>query len=477
MMRRFVPQRGDWKFAVGLLVLMLLFLHSKTGYAVVGQAERLDEVVEEDLKEFQEALVHEELDRELALAEDMATLIKNKKKELEEVDGDEKKVLEQEIELLEEELLGIPKRKRFKFFIDFGYDYDPNINRDTGDGKSDTILDGGAGVEVDVSGRKTDLRWEIRSGRQWNIVLSERDFWTAEETLRYRRKYFAKTTHFAQSRVSRTSSKTIEIDDQRIQWQSNQNTSLNYKLTEKLSINGSANVTHRIFTQEAFDEDSGWQVSFSPSFFWNFTPKSRVSLGYSFGASRSRIESGDANSHDFNIGYFGKITSKSSGSMTAGFTHQSPQSIEGSTVNTVTAGIGHIWQITPKTQMTTQFFRSLSNTTSESVEGTDDTSTRTDNRFTNDQLTISLNSRLHRKLTATLTVSASHLKTESDQVVDEEDDPETRQFTVPISFKITYTATRWMRLFAGYTYSFRTGNEDSDSFKSNIWDAGANLRF
>jgi hypothetical protein len=462
--------------AFGMCIVLLV--GGNRVYAVVGQAERFDEVREAELKEFEEALVTEEKKeqsrKEMEEAEAIQKTLKEKEKERAEAKGEEKEMIEEEVKLLKKQLLGLPKRDRFHIGLSGDYTYDSNIDRRVPrQEKGDSIFNLNGNIEMDLSGKKTDFRAEVSGGKQWNIKFSEKDFWMMEERIRYRRKYLKKISHGVHSRVSRYNEKTIEIDNNRTRWDSNQQTSLNYLLTRKFSLNGDFSLSHRLFTQEVFDQDSSWQVTMSPSLFWHVTPKSRLSAGYTFGANRIRTKTGDTNSHEVHVGYFGKVTTKSSASVDIGYSHQSPRSEDTSTVNTLTAGAGYIWQATPKTQLTIQYIYSLQNSTSAPPGGTADGIVKDETYFYNDSITVSMNSRLTRKITSTLTANMSHTRTKSF----EGDTGETRQFTFPFTVSLTYLINRWARLRLSYTFSFRTGDEKPDTYRAHTLTAGLDLRF
>jgi len=466
-------------YKTGMLILVVLLSVPTAALAVTGQAERLDEVKEADLKEFQQALAEEEQRRNLEKADDIVSTLKRRRRELETAEGEEKKLIERELEHLEKELLNLPERDRIRFNIDGNVRYDPNIGRDQpSETSSDAILSGEGSVEFDLSLKKTDLRWEFGVGRIWNVKFSRNDFWTANTQIRYRRKMFKKITHSLHSRLSRTSSRTIEIDDDRIRWDMNNSTAFNYQFSPKFSVNMGLSQQKRFFTQEEFDQDSGWGIGLNPAFFWQFSPKSRVSLGYNYSARRDRVETGDANSHDISAGYFGQLTRKSSVSFDVGYTRQNPKSIEGSTVNSWRTGLGWIYQWTSKTQAAVNLFRSWQNTSSKRVSITSDEVERSDNSFSNDSLTVNLNSRLTKRLAVTMSTGISHIKTELDRSDEDGDgDGGDRRFTFPNSINFSYLVNRWLRVTAGYAFFYRTGNEKEDLARSHSFNGGFNLIF
>ncbi len=454
---------------------------SHEAWAVVGQAEKFDEVREQELKEFQEKLVKEEQDtqkeEQYEKTEEMEKTIKEKEGEMDKMEGKEKETIKGELQKLKKELLNLPKRDRLHFGISGEYTYDSNINRERpGHAKGESILDLTQNTEIDLSGKKTDLRTEFAWGRQWNIHFPENDFWRMEERVRYRRRYFTKLAHSVNSRVARTSERTIEIDNRRVRWDSNQQTSLNYLLTRKLSLNGDFSLTNRYFSHETFDQDSSWQVTLSPSLFWNFTPKSRASLGYSFGANRIRTKTGDSNSHEVHGGYFGKLTHKSSISADIGYSHQTPRSEDTETIDTITAGVGYIWQATPRTQLGLNYIYSLQNSTSDLVGSSGET-VKTDDYFYNNSLAVSINTRLTPKITQSFNQSFSFTRNKSSGGGGAGSGGGGGQFTYPLSLGYSYLVNRWTRVRIAYTFAFRTGDEKEDSYIDHIMTAGIDLRF
>ncbi len=488
----FFLEKGK-RIALVCLTLMVFMLGQiSPAFAVVGKAEKFDEFKERDLKEFQEALINEEkkaqMQQEAQRYEDMQKMLKEKREQRNKATGQEKEALDEQIHQLEKELLGLPKRDRLHFGADGDYTYDSNVNRAHKDHKGEHSFNTNANVEIDLSGRKTDLRLELAGGRQWNIKNPNSDFWTMEERLRYRRRMFKKISHSINSRIARTSSRTVEIDDKRIRWDSDQQTSINYILTPKFSLNGDFSLSHRVFTQEAFDQDSGWQASMSPSLFWHFTPKSRVSIGYNFGMSRNREKGSDSDSHGVHMGYFGKITNKSSASFDIGYNHQRPLKSDGGKSDGLTVGLGYIWQATPKTQFTLQYVHGIQNTTSQSVQNTDGSTTssdtpgsNTDNTvrqtsyFVNDNISLSMNNRLTRKLTSSVTTSAAFTRTRTSGGQDSSQ--KRHEFSFPTTVSLTYLLNRWARLRLSYTFSLRVAQKRSENYTDHTLNVGLGLRF
>lgn len=438
------------------------FIMAGQAWAIVGQAEQYEEFKQEDLDEFQRNLNMEEQQRQMTSLQMHSNLAKASGQKTEEFD--------RALQDLKSQLLQIPSRRRIRFEANGKYQFDSNITRGFHPlEKDDSLFDTDGTVLFDLSGKKTDLRWELNSGKHWSWELPEGDFWAAEERLRYRRKYIKKLQHSAQSRIARNSSKTVEINADKIRWDSVQITAMNYPVSPKLSFNMDLNSNMRTFTQEAFDQDSSWEFNTAPNAFWNFTPKTRISGGYKLGVNRIRTKSGNSDSHELHAGYFGRITRKSSTSLDVAFTHQKPRSRDTATVNTWTTGVGYIWQMTPKTQMTVQLIRSQQNSTSDLVSGSldaENTTVKNDSHFTNNGLTLSLNTRLSTRFTSIFSLNASHSQTSV--LKDGQKDSETTQYLFPLGWTGTYFIRRWISLTLGYTFTYRTGYEHADHFKSHL---------
>lgn len=447
--------------------------------AVVGKAVGLSEFEEQDLNDFHAKLIDEERSQVLNKYDDINRILAlqqasqtNEGVELEEA-------LKRDIEILKTQLLSLPKRDRIRYELRGDYSYDSNISRGVPrQEKGDSVFNQDTTILLDLSGKKTDFRFDLGLKKQWNIHFPERDEWQVEERLRFRRKYFKKVLVSSNSRIARNNTKTIEIDENKIRWDFNNQMAINFPVSKKLGLNLDMSSQKRLFRQEAFDQDSSRQAQVAPTAFLNLTPKSRVQLGYRFGVSRIRSKTGDSNSQDLALGYFGKLSRKSSMSFNAAYNRQDPRSTDTASVNTITLGLGHAWQLTPKTQLSSQVTRSMQNTTSNLTSGSvngANTVVRSDTRITTDNLSFSVNTRLLRKLTTTASVAMTHSKT----TVRKADDPleESRQWTFPVSFNFSYAVRRWMTWSAGYAFSFRTGNEKSETSRSHLWKTDVRMLF
>lgn len=454
-----------------------VILHCRIASAVVGQAERYDPFEEENLEEFHAQILREETDIKPG---DLATSAQAAPGKSARPFSSEERKSDVQVQDLNRELLGIPKRDRIRLGFDSYYTYDSNIERlNPGNENGDSILEETPSVQIDLSGRKTDLRFEARGVKQWNIKFPKKDLWGVEERLRYRRRYLKKISHSLQSRFARLSDKTIEINDKRIRWDSYQNTVFNYELSRKFSINTEINANKRLFTTEAYDQDSTWETTVAPAFFWNVTPKSRVQGGYTIGTNRIRTKVGNSVSHEFHVGYFGRVTRKSSISFDSSYTYQSPRSLETPTIHTVTLGTGYIYQMTPKTQAIAQILRSQQNSSSDAApgqsnQGNNFETVKSDVSFTNNSVSLSLNSRLTRKINAVFNFTASHLKTAAPEG---SDSGTITQFSFPTSVAVDYLLKRWIRVRLAYSFAFRTGYEKTDNYRAHILTTGVNVTF
>lgn len=451
-----------------VICLFLQALFSPKALAVVGRAEEFDPFEMQNVMDFQKKMTMEETDSQFGSARDVMNRISELENQQKQATGKEQvEAYNLEIEELKRQILNVPKPDRFTFELLSDAQYLSNSNgaRPTEE-KDDTVFDVGPTFLTDLSGKKTDLRFELNGGKQWNVEFPEKDFWKAEERLRYRRNYFKKITVAANSRIARTSNKTVEIDDNKIRWDSTQNNTLNYAFSKKLSLNMDTTLSKRLFMQEAFDQDSGWEATFAPSAFWNIRPKSRLSLGYSFGVSRNWTKSSDANSQNINLGYFGQVTRKSSASLNVAYSRQNSYKTN-EISRTYTVGVGYIWQATAKSQLTAQVIRSLQNTTSDLVSGTaeDGVVTRKDSYFTNDSISVSLNTRLTRKINIGLTQNISWTRTKT--TGDEDADARTQQQSFPTTATLTYLIARWITFNLNYSFNVRTGDEKGDNQKAH----------
>jgi len=182
---------------LGALLLVGLLVAPPSSQAIVGQAEKFDVVEEEDLSEFHEKLISEEKASQRSALEAMIKEMEEEQEEElqegeededgdgdgdgegEEGEGEEEpdeeleevsREVDEELEELKKLLLGIQKKKRFRAGATGVYNYDSNFARqiprhEEGDAKFNYE----GFVEVDLSKKKTDIRFEVRGGKQYSL--------------------------------------------------------------------------------------------------------------------------------------------------------------------------------------------------------------------------------------------------------------------------------------------------------------------
>ena len=461
---------GLW--GLGLLSCALLF--PPRVLAIVGQAEQFDPYEQEKLEDFHKTLVQEEtLQTRGSTMSSSGKTLQQLKEQYDNATGEEKDAVMEQMELLKRELLALPKRDRFKFETVSSYTLSSNATRSPiGEEQNDQIFLTSPAAVFDLSGRKTRLFYELGGGKQWSLQFPKNtDFWYVNSGLRYNRRYFKKVLTSANSSLLRHVSKSVEINQSRVRYDGYQQSSTQVPIFRKLSLNTDYSLANRYFPQEAFDQDTTKQFNFAPSLFYQRTPKTRFSLGYIFGANRIRSKAGDTNSHSVNVGYFGRLTRKSSVNANISYVRQTPRSNESATSSAVNAGLGYILQLTPKTQMLLQFIRSQQNTSTDpdtGVAGVNVTSnsnttatTKNDDLFTNESLSMAFNSRLLPRLNATLALTVSHFKstTQRNDTVNMEGELDRVNWNLPMQFTVNWMIRRWLFLTTGYTFAYRIGYE------------------
>jgi len=465
----------------GRVILFLVLAPCVCGkvYAVVeSNAEKLDEFKEQELKAFQSKLTAEEEKAEMIEAQKTLETMDKLGAAAKTAEAQGESLSKAEIEELRKKLLNVQKKDRWRFGLDGDHSYTTNNNGGTPQHeKGDSQFNATANTEFSFGGKKTDMGLELRGTKNWNIIASTNDTWQAEERLRSRRKLFKKTNVSANSRIARNASKTLEIETNKIRWDANNQMSTNFAFSRKLSANLDLATSKRVFLQEAFDQDSGWQATGNPSAFWNVTPKSRISFGYGEGVSRNRLKAGNSDSKDFRVGYFGQVTRKSSASVDVGVSKQDSFKAD-SRSTSITIGSGYIWQTTPKVQTSVQVTRGFSNTTSESVTGdTADSAvvTRSDNYSVNDNFALSLNYRMASKISLSMTSGLSNTQTKA--FTDGGLTAVTHIMTFPTSLGVNLSLTNWMTTSFTYSFSYKVGNEKTDLSRVHTFASAMGISF
>jgi hypothetical protein len=264
-----------------------------------SQAQEEGEAEEEAQVQREEAMT-----AQLLLAEKAEFLGKGSTKE--------KQKLSEELKRYQKELLKFPKRDRLSYGGDFDMTYDSNVNRNIiRSEEGDTLFRVAPFARVDLGTRKSDLVVEFRGTKEYNVKVPEyRDFVKPEVTVRAGRKIGKKTTASLNHRLSADIRRDAEIDDdgKKVRYDNSSRVSFNHTLNRKLSLNLEIDYSRTDLPHELFDQDGTYSVQIDPNLFFHWTPKTRFSMGYRWSVSRPKTESTDRTSHEFRIGYSGKMT-------------------------------------------------------------------------------------------------------------------------------------------------------------------------
>ncbi|MDP3919939.1 MAG: hypothetical protein Q8R76_03935 [Candidatus Omnitrophota bacterium] len=456
-------------------------------YAVSGNAEQFDPLVAENLREFHEDLAAEEKPEGAHTEAEVMEMIEQRKNQSSEGDATDKDTIDHQLEELQKELLNVPKRDRFKMGGDSSFSYTNNYNRAPhGQVDGDSVVETTVYGLVDFGGRRTELSYELRGERNWHVHHQNDNYNTIEQRIRYRRQFFRKLRHSIQSRLSRNSQRTIEVDDDKIRIDSLNRTIMDYEFSRKLSLSTELEFNKRLFTTEPFDQDSTWDVAGAISGVWHLTPKSRISGGYRSVYNTIRTEVGNAVAHEVHLKYFGKVSRKVSSSFDVSLSKQYAKSSVGNNVTTMKLGTGFIWQVTPKMQLSVEAIRELQNSTSNAVASApgapEEQTNKPDEHFSNESLNLSINSRLRPKLTLITSVLVSHFR---NKITNSQRDlsgltatnEKRRNITIPISVGLQYAVTRWWNWSVDYTYTHRTSDEQPDDFKIHEFFTRTSMNF
>lgn len=390
--------------------------------------------------------------------------------------SEEEKAAREELERLEKELLHFPKRDRFSFGGDFDLTYDNNVNRNSiHHEKGDTLFNINPFVNLDLGGKKTNLRAEYRWQRKYNAKVSEgRDTTVQELTVRSGRKIGKRTTLSLNDRLTRESLRIQGIDDgNKIRWDNSHRASLNYELNRKLSFNFDADYANRYFSHENFDQDGDWQFSLEPSVSFQMRPKTRFNFAYSWRTTQIKTKASDATTHLLRVGYFGKITGKSSLQADFSQSFQDPDSAQASSSNQTTSSLGYIWKMTPKTSLRVLYSNTFTLTLSDSVSGVN--LSKTESRSRTNALSLSVRFRPYRKLSTEFSFDGSHTHTKTKKTATA--NARTGVFTFPFQLAADYELAKWLRLRFSYTFQYQYGNEKSDENRAHTWFVGTNWSF
>lgn len=385
----------------------------------------------------------------------------------------------QEIEQLKKELLRFPKKKRFRYGGDFDMTYDSNpsglgIHHEEGDTTFNLI----PFMEVDLSGRHTDLRFEFRENNHYNVKRSVNpgnDTISQEGKIRFQRKVMKKTTLSLNDRLNRMSSRVQGIDDgTKVSWANSHRAGLSYAYNPKITLNFEVNFSSTTFPHENFDETSSRSLDLNPNLIFKLTKKTQISLGYQNSRSMIHTESSDATSHIFRVGYSGKLSAKSSLSADFAWTIQDPNSAQASNSKQYSTNLGYIWQPTRKTGVRLSYSNSFQRAISDSISGASLLKSTT--LTSSDSWGLSTRLRLHRRIDAEFSFSPSHSHSKTKKTG--ADNTRSRTFTFPFQVAIDYNLARWLRLRFSYTYRHKIGDErKTDETRSHTWLVSSNVAF
>ncbi len=383
-----------------------------------------------------------------------------------------------EVETLQKELLLTPKRRRIRLGGDFDMTYDTNADREALGAdreEGDSFFHLNPIVQFDLSGKRTDLRTELHAGHTYSVKRPEIDTSNIEGTVRFGRK-FNRLTFSLNDRLNRDAIRVQGMDDKRIRWDTSHRSSLNYELGKKFSFNLENDYSRQDFPHENFDQDSTYTFRLDPNFFYQVTPKTRLSAGYRWGFSRIRQKTTDNATHEFRVGYFGKLTPKSSISGDIGVNIQTPEAAEATRSRQLQWNVGYIWQATPKTSLRVLYSNSIQRSIVDAL-GTAGTNEliKTTTHTLSDTLSVSFRFRMNRKISTQFSFDGSHSKIRTST----DDDPlaRTRTFTFPFQVAIDYDLAKWIRLRFTYTFRYQLGNEALDDHRAHTWFVGSNLSF
>ena len=409
------------------------------------------------------------------------TALPSKKEEVNEVLIEQQSDMKQELKEIEKELLQFPKKDRIRMGGDFDFTYEDNVGRlPVHHDEGETIFKLSPFAQLDLSGQRTELRLEYRTRHTYNVKRSEipgNDSFIQEGTVRVGRKILPHTLFSLNERLGRTSTRTAGHDNKKIQWDQSHRAALNYEMSKKFSISLDGSHSRTDFPNESFDENYTRSWTLNPGLFFQMTPKTRLSGNYALTYSRAQTKTSDNTKHEFRVGYFGQLTTKSSASLDVSLSHQVPDSADASRSNQIVWSGGYIWQATPKTSFRLLYSTTLSRATTDSLD-TDGplmfTKTRTDTH--SDSLSFSTRWRIHRKITTDFSFDGAHSRNKTNVVEGDSATTKTRQWTLPFQVGLDVELVRWVRLRFTYTFRYRLGDErKTDEFRAHTFFGSANI--
>lgn len=328
-------------------------------------------------------------------------------------------------------------------------------------------------VSYDLSGRKTNLNAEYGWTRTYGTKVETSDLMTQDWTFRAGRKIFKKTSLTLNDRFTLSRQRVTEIEEKKVTWDQSHRQSLSYELSRKITLIFDSDYARSDLPHEEFDEDTNSSVGLSPTINFQVTPKSRLTGAYRMGFNRTQgNEASDATTHQFRGSYAFLVTKKSSASFDLGYQIQNPDSAGATTQDTTTVGLSYSWQVTPKTSFRTNYSRTFTDSTSDSV--TTLLQTGTDSR--SDSLSLALGFRPHRRVNTDFSFNGSHSRTKT--AGGDGSGSKTRSWTFPFQAALDFTLTQWARFTVSYTYTHTFSNErELEETRKHVLVATSNVNF
>lgn len=371
---------------------------------------------------------------------------------------EEETQLRQELERLQRELLSFPKKRRYRVGWDSEMTYDANRDgsriSDNPKSKGETTFRIKPFASYDLSGRKTDVRLEYGWSRTYGVKIQTGDLINQDLNLRVGRKIFKKTSLTLNDRFALKGQRSTRIEEvKRLTWDQSHRAGLTYEMTPKIQMVLESDYSRTDHPHEEFDQDTTYTYAWSPTAFFQVTPKSRFSAAYRMSFNESPVETGDAITHQIRGSYAFKVTPKSSASVDLGYSIQNPASAAASTSDSTVVSLGYLWQITPKSGFRLNYSRTFTDSTSDSV--TTLIQTGTDSR--SDSLGLAFGFRPHRKASTELSFNGSHSRTKT--AGGDATGTKTRSWTYPFQVSTNLSLAQWVSMTISYTYTHQISDE------------------
>jgi hypothetical protein len=364
-------------------------------------------------------------------------------------------------------------RERILLGGDFDMTYDSNPNRlPIHHVEGDTLFNVRPFGQLNLGGRKTDARLEVSVQRLYHAKVAEDDSFALEGRFRFGRKIAKKTMVSLNDRLTMGMTREPGMDDNSLSLDEFHRQAINYIVTPKVSINVESIYGRNDFQHENFDQNASITYRLEPSLFFQITPKTRFSLGYSWGFNRARTKASDQDINEIRFGYFGQLTGKSSLSTNVTYQHGDPMAAEAAKSDSLITSFNYIWQATSKLTVRSLYSHAYSTNSSDQPGVGFFANTGTYNN--SDTLSLSLRLRALRKLTPELSFNGIHTREHTH--FNGTKSAERRRWLFPVQIAIDYQLARWIRLRFAYTFTYQVGDERKfDEFRAHTWFFGSNV--